>query len=368
VNIRAKGRSQAPVNDLRASRPDARSGPGSTRLPDAPPGGAASEANARTHYNVAPAEPGGGHHRLQAPASTAGRRLDQVLADLLPEHSRTRLRGWIEAGLVRVDGGVVTSPRHKLDGGEAIAVEEGSAGAPSHAVAQDIALRIVHEDEALIVVDKPAGLVVHPGSGNPDGTLQNALLHHAPAVAILPRAGIVHRLDKDTSGLLVVAKNAQAQTDLVRQLAARTVAREYVAVVHGDVARGMTIDAPIGRHPTQRTSMAVVERGKPARTHVEVAERLGDATVVRCRLETGRTHQIRVHLAAAGHPLIGDPTYRARHKLRVDAIEEVRAFPRQALHAHRLGLVHPVSHRAMRWQSPIPADIRSLIAALRAHG
>jgi 23S rRNA pseudouridine1911/1915/1917 synthase len=302
------------------------------------------------------------------PASAAGRRLDQALADLLPEHSRTRLRGWIEAGLVRVDGRVVTSPRHKLAGGEALAVLEGSAGTPSHALAENIALTIVYEDDTLLVVDKPAGLVVHPGSGNPDGTLQNALLHHAPALAALPRAGIVHRLDKDTSGLLVVAKTAQAQTDLVRQLAARTVAREYVAVVYGDVARDMTVDAPIGRHPTQRTSMAVVERGKPARTHVKVVERLGEATVVRCRLETGRTHQIRVHLAAAGHPLIGDPTYRARHQRAVDKIEAVRAFPLQALHARKLGLVHPVTGQAMRWESPVPADIESLIAALRAHG
>ena len=304
---------------------------------------------------------------MEAPASAAGRRLDQTLALLLPEHSRTRLRGWIEAGLVRVDGAVVTAPRHKLAGGEAIAVEEGDAGTPTHAAAQDIALTIVHEDDALLVVDKPAGLVVHPGSGNPDGTLQNALLHHAPQLAALPRAGIVHRLDKDTSGLLVVARTAQAQTDLVRQLAARTVAREYLAVVHGDVARNMTVDAPIGRHPTQRTSMAVVERGKPARTHVEVVERMGAATVVRCKLETGRTHQIRVHLAAAGHPLVGDPTYRGRRGSAADRIPEVRAFRRQALHAQRLGLVHPVSGKAMQWQSPVPADIVALIASLRAH-
>jgi 23S rRNA pseudouridine1911/1915/1917 synthase len=304
---------------------------------------------------------------MEAPASSAGRRLDQTLALLLPEHSRTRLRGWIEAGLVRVDGAVVTAPRHKLAGGEALAVLEGDAGTPAEAAPQDIALTLVHEDDALLVVDKPAGLVVHPGSGNPDGTLQNALLHHAPQLAELPRAGIVHRLDKDTSGLLVVAKTAQAQTDLVRQLAARTVAREYLAVVHGDVARSMTVDAPIGRHPTQRTSMAVVERGKPARTHVEVVERMGAATVVRCKLETGRTHQIRVHLAAAGHPLIGDPTYRGRRGSAADKVPEARAFRRQALHAQRLGLVHPVTGKEMHWRSPVPADIAALIASLRAH-
>jgi 23S rRNA pseudouridine1911/1915/1917 synthase len=319
------------------------------------------------NYSVAPGKPGGSCHRLEAPAAAAGRRRDPTRAELLPGHSRTRLRGWIEAGLVRVDGTVVDTPRHKLAGGEVLSVEEGSAGMPSAALPQDIALRVVYEDDALVVVDKPAGLVVHPGSGNPDGTLQNALLHHAPALAALPRAGIVHRLDKDTSGLLVVAKTAQAQTDLVRQLAARTVSREYLAVVHGDVARAITVDAPIGRHPTLRTSMAVVERGKPARTHVEVLERMKVATVVRCRLETGRTHQIRVHLAAAGHPLVGDPTYRGRRRGGADAIAEVRAFARQALHAQRLGLVHPVTGQPMRWQSPVPADIEALIAALRAH-
>ena len=320
------------------------------------------------NYSVAPAEAGGASHRLEVPASAAGRRLDQTLAELLPEHSRTRLRGWIEDGRVQVDGAVVTTPRHKLAGGEALAVEEGAAIVDPRAVAQDIALNIVFEDEALLVVDKPAGLVVHPGSGNPDGTLLNALLHHAPSLASLPRAGIVHRLDKDTSGLLVVARTPQAQTDLVRQLAARTVSREYVAVVHGVVARNMTVDAPIGRHPTQRTSMAVVARGKPARTHVDVVERMASATVVRCKLETGRTHQIRVHLAAAGHPLVGDPTYRGRHQGAANAIAEVRAFKRQALHAQRLGLAHPVTGKAMQWQSPIPADIEALIAALRAHG
>ena len=306
-------------------------------------------------------------HRLVVPAAAASRRLDQTLAELLPEHSRTRLRAWIEAGLVRVDGAVVTTPRHKVEGGEALVVAEGPAGVEATAAAQDIALSIVHEDAALLVVDKPAGLVVHPGSGNPDGTLQNALLHHAPELAALPRAGIVHRLDKDTSGLLVVARTAQAQTDLVRQLAARTVAREYLAVVHGDITRNMTVDAPIGRHPTQRTSMAVVARGKPARTHVEVVDRMTVATVVRCKLETGRTHQIRVHLAAAGHALVGDPTYRGRRGNAADKVPAARAFPRQALHAQRLGLVHPQTGKAVQWQSPLPADIVALIAALRAH-
>ena len=305
-------------------------------------------------------------HRLVVPPAAAGRRLDQTLAELLHTHSRTRLKGWIEAGLVRVDRVVVVSPRHKLAGGEALHITEGEAAPDGRVEAQDIGIVIVHEDDAILVVDKPAGLVVHPGSGNRDGTLQNALLHHAPSLATLPRSGIVHRLDKDTSGLLVVAKTPEAQTDLVRQLAARTVKREYVAVVHGDLARATTIDAPIGRHPVTRTSMAVVESGKPARTHVTVIERLQVATVLRCRLETGRTHQIRVHLAALGHPLLGDPVYRSRHGLPALSIPAVRAFHRQALHAQTLGLMHPVTRKPMPWTAALPADLSALIDALRA--
>jgi len=305
-------------------------------------------------------------HRLVVPSTAAGRRLDQTLAELLHAHSRTRLKGWIEAGLVRVDRVVVVSPRHKLAGGEALDITEGETAPDGRVEAQDIGLAIVHEDDAILVLDKPAGLVVHPGSGNRDGTLKNALLHHAPSLAMLPRAGIVHRLDKDTSGLLVVAKTPEAQTDLVRQLAARTVKREYVAVVHGDLARATTIDAPIGRHPVTRTSMAVVESGKPARTHVTVIERLQVATVLRCRLETGRTHQIRVHLAALGHPLLGDPVYRSRHGLPALSIPAVRAFHRQALHAQTLGLMHPVTRKPMQWTSALPADLSTLIDALRA--
>ncbi|MFO1412969.1 MAG: 23S rRNA pseudouridine(1911/1915/1917) synthase RluD [Burkholderiales bacterium] len=297
------------------------------------------------------------------PHEHAGRRLDQALAQLLAQHSRSRLQGWIEAGQVRVDGMVVTSPRHKLHGGEALLVTEAVAPAATDAP-QDIPLAIAYEDAALLVIDKPAGLVVHPGSGNREGTLLNALLHHAPAQATLPRAGIVHRLDKDTSGLMVVARTPVAQTDLVRQLAARSVHREYAALVHGDLARATTIDAPIGRHPTQRTAMAVVEAGKPARTHVQPVERFGDCTLVRCRLETGRTHQIRVHLTAIGHPLVGDPTYRGPRSHGARLPDALRRFPRQALHAQRLGLVHPVTHEAMAWESPLPADFRALIAAL----
>ena len=286
-------------------------------------------------------------------------RLDQARARMLPEHSRSRLKSWIVAQRVTVDG-EAWDAKQRVAGGERIdvappAAEDVLADAP-----QDIALDVVFEDAALLVVDKPPGLVVHPGSGNRDGTLLNALLHHCPALATLPRAGIVHRLDKDTSGLMVIAKTNAAHTDLVRQLAARSVTREYLAVARGDVARPTIIDAAIGRHPTQRTTMAVVAQGKPARTHVNVVERFGVATLLRCALETGRTHQIRVHLAAIGHPLLGDPVYGGRRSAGVPA------FARQALHATRLRLAHPATRVQMSWDSPPPPDFAGLLGALRA--
>jgi len=315
----------------------------------------------RVDYSRAPPDdpPPAGTLRIVAPASCAGLRLDQALAQLLPEHSRSRLKGWIESGRVRVDGAVV-APRHKLGGGEAIEVEPAVPLATA-AAAEAIPLAIVHEDDAIIVVDKPAGLVVHPGSGNREGTLQNALLHHDPALAALPRAGIVHRLDKDTSGLLVVARTPEAQTSLVRQLQAHTVRREYLALAGGDLTHALVVDAPIGRHPTQRTTMAIVASGKPARTHVEPLERFGVATLVRCRLETGRTHQIRVHLASIGHALVGDPVYGPGRRALPPAL---RAFPRQALHAATLGVVHPVRGESLQWSSPLPEDFRALLAHL----
>jgi 23S rRNA pseudouridine1911/1915/1917 synthase len=223
---------------------------------------------------------------------------------------------------------------------------------------------VVHEDEALIVINKPPGLVVHPGSGNWQGTLMNALLAHAPAVADVPRAGIVHRLDKDTSGLLVIAKTLTAQTDLVRQLQARTVSRVYAALARGVVAHDGKVEAPIGRHPVSRTRMAVIARGKAAVTHYRVVARYADATLLQCRLETGRTHQIRVHLASIGHPIVGDPVYGGRAgKARTGD------FGRQALHAQELGLVHPVSRQPMSWHAPMPEDMQRLIAtfATQAH-
>ena len=293
---------------------------------------------------------------LTVPAGSAGQRLDRVLARLLPEHSRSRLAQWMRAGQVVLDGRPVM-PRHKVWGGEVIELIARPEPAAGVYGAEDIPLEIVFEDETLLVVNKPAGLVVHPGSGNWHGTMLNALLRHVPALSGVPRAGIVHRLDKDTSGLLAVAKTLAAQTHLVRQLQARSVTREYLAVAHGRIARGGRIEAPIGRHPVKRTRMAVVARGRPAVTHYEVLERYADATLLRCRLETGRTHQIRVHLNSIGHPLVGDPAYGKRHS-RI-------AFPRQALHAEKLALKHPRTRRERSWRADPPADLQELIATLR---
>ena len=224
-----------------------------------------------------------------------------------------------------------------------------------------IALNILFEDKAIIVIDKPTGLVVHPGSGNRAGTMLNALLHHAPPLAEVPRAGIVHRLDKDTSGLLVVAKTLEAQTDLVRQLQARSVKRCYLAVVHGVVRESGTVEAAIGRHPTQRTRMAIVDSGREARTHFSVKERFEKSTLIECQLDTGRTHQIRVHMASIKHPLVGDATYGKRKS----GSTVLDAFPRQALHAWQLGLMHPLSHKPMQWESTVPDDFAQLLDGLR---
>jgi 23S rRNA pseudouridine1911/1915/1917 synthase len=291
----------------------------------------------------------------------AGLRLDVALARLMPQHSRNRIKAWIEAGDVTVDG-AARAPRHRLAGGERLRIAAPPAApADTPHAAEAIALSIVHEDDAIIVVDKPAGLVVHPGAGNRGGTLLNALLHHAPALAGVARAGIVHRLDKDTSGLLVVARTPTAQTALQRAIAAREVHRDYLAIAWGDVDRALTVDAPIGRHPAARTTMAVVEDGRAARTHVAPRERYAIATLVQCTLETGRTHQIRVHLAAIRHPIVGDAAYgRAR------TVPGVPPMRRQALHAWRLALVHPVTGAPMRWQSGPPADFVALRDALRA--
>jgi len=298
---------------------------------------------------------------LSIPASCAGLRLDAALARLLPEYSRSRLQVWLKDGRVTVDGDCADAKR-KVFGGEQIVLAVRPDN-PSNVAGEEIDLPIVFEDAHLLIIDKPAGLVVHPGSGNRSATMMNGLLHHAPALASVPRAGIVHRLDKETSGLLVVAKTLAAQTDLVRQLQARTVGRRYFALVHGDLAGDGQVDAPIGRHPVQRTKMAVVAKGRAARTHYSVRERFANATLLECRLETGRTHQIRVHMASIGHPLVGDPVYGRRKSADV----RLDRFPRQALHAWQLTLRHPANGQTVSWQSELPADFASLLEEIR-HG
>lgn len=301
---------------------------------------------------------------LVIPAAHAGKRLDQSLAELMPEYSRSRIQGWIDAGLVGL-GDAPANRKQKVWGGEAVTVTPAPLPEETAFRAEAIALPIVHEDADILVIDKPAGLVTHPGAGNWEGTLLNALLHHVPGAAGLPRAGIVHRLDKDTSGLMVVAKTLPAQTELVRQLQARSVKRHYLALVHGKVGTGGTVDAPLGRHPVQRTKMAVLRQGgREARTHYEVRERFNRCTLVECRLETGRTHQIRVHMASIHHPLVGDPVY-GKTKGYVGGDPWLDAFPRQALHAFRLALVHPATGAEMAWESPLPADFAALLEALR---
>lgn len=294
------------------------------------------------------------------PASQGGQRLDQALAQLMPDFSRSRLQKWIESGKVQVNGELCTV-KDKVWGGEVIRVWPEAEPGTTPDAPEAIPLDIVFEDGALLVVNKPAGMVVHPGNGNPRGTLLNALLHHVPQVSTIPRAGIVHRLDKDTSGLMVVAKTLKAQTDLVRQLQARTVKREYYALVQGEVDRAGIVDAPLARHPLHRTRRAVHPLGKHAVTHYDVVERYPSATLLRCGLETGRTHQIRVHMAHIGHPLVGEKVYSSVRRGRG------MRFPRQALHAFRLGLVHPYSGEKMEWEAEIPGDMAGLLEVMR-HG
>jgi 23S rRNA pseudouridine1911/1915/1917 synthase len=317
---------------------------------------------AAKHQNYSAAPAAAAPIRLRVPSDCAGMRLDQAIANLLPEFSRNRISRWIRDGRVVIAGQTI-QPKTRVYGGESIEVLPAAEPAELAAQPENIALDIIYEDTSILVVAKPAGLVVHPGSGNWQGTMLNALLAHAPALAELPRAGIVHRLDKETSGLLVVGKTLQAQTSLTRQLQARTVKREYLALVHGAIERAGTVDAPVGRHPTQRTRMAVVERGRPAVTHYTVLERFAPhATLLRCSLETGRTHQIRVHLQSLGHPLVGDPAY---GKSRRSALDFLNAFKRQALHAERLSLQHPDTGETVAWQTDPPADLASLLAELR---
>ncbi|MDH3281782.1 MAG: 23S rRNA pseudouridine(1911/1915/1917) synthase RluD [Gammaproteobacteria bacterium] len=306
------------------------------------------------------------HLYATIPSELAGSRTDKVLAQLFPQYSRTVLQGWLRQGLVLVDD-ETPRPRDPVEGGERVDIVVPQT--PDREwEAQPVPLYIVHADEQLLVIDKPAGLVVHPGAGNPDRTLLNGLLHYDPRLAELPRAGIVHRLDRDTSGLLVVARTETARRALIEQLAARSVTREYLTVVCGKVISGGTVSEPIGRDPHDRRRMQVTPRGRDAVTHYRVAERFRAHTMLRVRLDTGRTHQIRVHLKHIGFPVLGDPVYGERLRIPPKAslalTHMLRQFRRQALHATRLRLIHP--HDGMRcgWQSPLPADIHSLVAAL----
>jgi len=302
------------------------------------------------------------------PDSAAGRRFDAVLAELFPDYSRSRLAAWIKSGDARLNGQEVR-PRDPVQGGEAVELNI-VLDTQTHAVAEAIALDILYEDSEVIVLDKPAGLVVHPGAGNPAGTLVNALLHHDPGLSALPRAGIVHRLDKDTSGAMVVARTLPAHTSLVEQLSARDVHRQYLAVVVGALVSGGTANAAIDRHPRDRLRMGVREDGKDAVTHYRLRERFRAHTLLECRLETGRTHQIRVHMQHLKHPIVGDPLYGGPLKLPKGAteglIETLRGFKRQALHAETLEFRHPASGEPIRCTAPVPADLQRLVAELRA--
>ncbi len=301
------------------------------------------------------------------PEALAGLRLDRALAQMFPQYSRSRLKEWLLAGAITVDGGT-PRPRDPVAGGEVVELvpqaEPEVAAAP-----EPMALDVVFEDADLLVVNKPAGLVVHPGAGNPAGTLMNGLLHHAPGLGEVPRAGIIHRIDKDTSGLLLVAKTLPAHTALVRQLAARDISRSYLAVCHGVLTGGGTIDTPLARHPVDRKRMSVQPGGKPAVTHYTVLERFRAFTYIKVELETGRTHQIRVHFAYRRHALVGDPVYGGRLAVPAGAsealVEALRRFRRQALHATRLAFAHPTTGDVLEFEAEPPEDFRQLLATLR---
>ncbi len=307
--------------------------------------------------------------QLQAiiPVELAGKRLDQAIAIIFPDYSRTRLQEWIKGQHVTVNGQFV-QPRHRVLGGEIIHI---NAEMPieTHWNPSQISMYIIYEDDSLLVINKPAGLVVHPAAGHYQNTLANAILHYLPNSAELPRAGIVHRLDKETSGLLVIAKTLTAQTDLVKQLQKHKIEREYEAIVIGVMTGGGTVDAPIGRHPVHRQRMAVNEGGKQAVSHYRVIERFRGHTYIRVLLETGRTHQIRVHMSEINHPLLGDAIYGARAIIPKGAssllIDKIRHFKRQALHAKRLALIHPITKELMQWSAPLPEDMHEMLNILR---
>lgn len=307
-------------------------------------------------------------HKDVVPESCLGKRLDQTIAEMFPDYSRSRLKEWILAGKVSVNGIVVMKAREKMYGGESIEIGA-EVESEIRFEAQDLPLNIVYEDEDILVINKPAGFVVHPGAGNPDGTVLNALLHHCPSLDVVPRAGIVHRLDKDTTGLMVVAKTIAAQTNLVDSLQRREITREYEAIANGLMTAGGVVDEPIGRHATKRTHMAVTFSGRPSVTHYRVLEKYRLHTRLRLRLETGRTHQIRVHMAHITHPLVGDPVYGGRPRPPKNATEDLRdilrQFKRQALHAAMLSLYHPITGELMTWRAEIPEDFQHLADTLK---
>lgn len=300
-------------------------------------------------------------HQVEIPDSLHGVRLDLALAKLIPDFSRAQHQKWIKEGYVQVNQDCVRIPRFSVEANQQLSLEA-HYDVVTEDVAQDIPLEICYEDNAILVVNKPVGLVVHPGAGQPDNTLLNALLHHCPSLSALPRGGIVHRLDKDTSGLLVIAKTLEAHHHLVQQLQQRSVRRDYFALVNGVLTAGRTIRLPIGRHPRARTKMAVVPSGREATSHVRVLERFNKHSLVKVSLETGRTHQIRVHMSHIHHPLVGDPLYGRTH----DGIEKYGLkLERQALHAACLSLEHPETQETMTWESDMPEDILQVLQVLR---
>lgn len=303
----------------------------------------------------------------QIPEEMSDYRLDQALARLFPDYSRARLSLWIKAGDILLDG-QKKRPRDRVLGGEMVVIDARLEDACPASTAEDIKLDVIYEDDSLMILNKPQNLVVHPGAGNQDGTLLNALLYHCPDLSALPRAGIVHRLDKNTTGLMVVAKTLQAHHHLVDAMQAREIKREYEAIVHGVMTAGGVIDEPVGRHPVDRKRMAVVATGKAAVTHYRVLQRFRLHTWVRVRLETGRTHQIRVHMAHRRYPLVGDPVYGGRLRIPAQASAEFKQslmdFSRQALHAIQLSVPHPLTGEMMEWNAPLPADMQALVAAL----
>ncbi len=307
--------------------------------------------------------------RLQGviPELCNGFRLDKALATLFDQYSRSAIQHWIKDGLVTLDG-KTEGQKTKVREGQSVVIHV-PAPVATDSKAQDIPLDIVYQDEDILVINKPAGLVVHPGTGNPDGTLLNALLYFDPSLAVLPRAGIVHRIDKETTGLLVIARNESAVKSLVEAIQEKQVRREYLAVIISQIVAGGTIDAPIGRHSRERTKMAVSNRGKPAVTHYRVEEKFRAHTLVRVILDTGRTHQIRVHMNWQGHPIVGDPVYGKRLHVPPASSEKLlntlRGFRRQALHAETLALHHPVSGELLSWTVPMPADMQLLVDVLR---